>query len=161
MFEELIRSVNPDSVSINSLVDVLKANIVSQKNIDSREIDNADSEQIVIRCVTVHKAKGLEYGAVILPYCSYSIDKMKRTDINISVFSAENVRIGYQIKFEDYAKATYQNDIFDENIEENERMREEARILYVAMTRAICSFSWISLEGKRGKCWQNLIWREQ
>ena len=161
LFEELIRSVNPDSVSINSLVDVLKANIVSQKNIDSREIDNADSEQIVIRCVTVHKAKGLEYGAVILPYCSYSIDKMKRTDINISVFSAENVRIGYQIKFEDYAKATYQNDIFDENIEENERMREEARILYVAMTRAICSFSWISLEGKRGKCWQNLIWREQ
>ena len=30
LFEELIRSVNADSVSINSLVDVLKANIVSQ-----------------------------------------------------------------------------------------------------------------------------------
>lgn len=162
LFEELIRSVNADSVSINSLVDVLKANIVSQKNVDSREIENPESDEVVIRCVTVHKAKGLEYGAVILPYCSYAIDRMKRTDMNVSVFSGEAVRIGYQIKYDaDHTKVMYQNDIFDEGIEKNERMREEARILYVAMTRAMSSFSWISLEGKRGNCWQNLIWREQ
>ena len=162
LFEELIRSVNADSVSINSLVDVLKANIVSQKNVDSREIENTESDEVIIRCVTVHKAKGLEYGAVILPYCSYAIDRMKRTDMNVSVFSGENVRIGYQIKFDvDHMKATYQNDIFDEGIEKNERMREEARILYVAMTRAMSSFSWIALEGRRGNCWQNLIWGEQ
>ena len=110
----------------------------------------------------VHKAKGLEYGAVILPYCSYAIDRMKRTDMNVSVFSGEAIRVGYQIKFDiDHAKATYQNDIFDEGMEKNERMREEARILYVAMTRAISSFSWISLEGRHGNCWQSLIWREQ
>ena len=162
LFEELIRSVNADSVSINSLVDVLKANIVSQKNVDSREIENTESDEVIIRCVSVHKAKGLEYGAVILPYCSYAIDRMKRTDMNVSVFSGENVRIGYQIKFDvDHMKATYQNDIFDEGIEKNERMREEARILYVAMTRAMSSFSWIALEGRQGNCWQNLIWGEQ
>ena len=158
----MIRSVNADSVSINSLVDVLKANIVSQKNVDSREIENTESDEVIIRCVSVHKAKGLEYGAVILPYCSYAIDRMKRTDMNVSVFSGENVRIGYQIKFDvDHMKATYQNDIFDEGIEKNERMREEARILYVAMTRAMSSFSWIALEGRQGNCWQNLIWGEQ
>ena len=162
LFEELIRSVNADSVSINTLVDVLKANIVSQKNVDSRELKNAESNEMVIRCVTVHKSKGLEYGAVILPYCSYAIDRMKRTDMNVSVFSEEDVKIGYQIKFDvDHAKETFQNNIFDESIEKNERMREEARILYVAMTRAISSFSWIELEGRRGNCWQNLIWREQ
>lgn len=162
LFEELIRSVNADSVSINSLVDVLKANIVSQKNVDSREMEDAELDGVVIRCVTVHKAKGLEYGAVILPYCSYAIDRMKRTDMNVSVFSGEAIRVGYQIKFDiDHAKATYQNDIFDEGMEKNERMREEARILYVAMTRAISSFSWISLEGRHGNCWQSLIWREQ
>ena len=104
----------------------------------------------------------VEYGAVILPYCSYAIDRMKRTDMNVSVFSGENVRIGYQIKFDvDHMTATYQNDIFDEGIEKNERMREEARILYVAMTRAMSSFSWIALEGRQGNCWQNLIWGEQ
>ncbi len=162
LFEELIRSVNADSVSINSLVDVLKANIVSQKNVDSRELENEESDEVVIRCVTVHKSKGLEYGAVILPYCSFAIDRMKRTDMNVSVFPGEDVRIGYQIKFDvDHTKATYQNDIFDEGLEKNERMREEARILYVAMTRAISSFSWILLESKHGNCWQNLIWREQ
>ena len=82
--------------------------------------------------------------------------------MNVSVFSKDNVKVGYQIKYNiDQAMVTYQNDIFNENLEENERMREEARILYVAMTRAICSFSWISLENKNGHCWQNLIWGEQ
>ena len=162
LFEELIRSVNADSVSINTLVDILKGNIVSQKNVDSRELDDDTHNELVIRCVTVHKAKGLEYGAVILPYCSFPIDKMKRTDMNVSVFPEKDVRIGYQIKLDiDHVEATYQNNHFDENSEINERMREEARILYVAMTRAISSFSWISLENKRGNCWQNLIWEEQ
>ena len=162
LFEELIRSVNAGSVSINSLVDILKTNIMSQKNVDSREVIDETSEEVVIRCMTVHKAKGLEYGAVILPYCSFSINMMKRTDMNVSVSSRKNVRVGYQMKFDiDHAKATYQNDIFDEALEKNERMREEARILYVAMTRAISSFSWISLEGKQGNCWQNLIWEER
>ena len=87
---------------------------------------------------------------------------MKRTDMNVSVFPEKDVRIGYQIKLDiDHVEATYQNNHFDENSEINERMREEARILYVAMTRAISSFSWISLENKRGNCWQNLIWEEQ
>ena len=40
-------------------------------------------------------------------------------------------------------------------------MREEARILYVAMTRAIRSFSWISLDNKKTMCWQNLVWEEK
>lgn len=161
LFEELIRTVNSDSVSINSIVDVLTSNIVSQKNVDSREAEIKTSEDILVRCVTVHKAKGLEYGAVILPFCSFPIDRLKRTDMNVSVFSKDNVKVGYQIKYNiDQAMVTYQNDIFNENLEENERMREEARILYVAMTRAICSFSWISLENKNGHCWQNLIWEE-
>ena len=158
LFEELIHSVNADSVSINSLIDVLKANIISQKNVDSRESEVKTIDDCVIRCVTVHKAKGLEYGAVILPYCSFPIDILKRTDVNLSVYSKDEIKIGYQIKYDiDQAKVTYQNDIFDENLEKNERMREEARILYVAMTRAIHSFSWIALENKAGNCWQNLI----
>lgn len=161
LFEELIRTVNSESVSINSLVDILTANIMSQKNVDSRVLDTEESEDIVVRCITVHKAKGLEYGTVLLPFCSFSIDSMKRTDINVSVFSDQEVKVGYQIKLDaDQTKLIYQNDIFDENLEKNERMREEARILYVAMTRAICSFSWISLDNKKGNCWQNLIWEE-
>lgn len=161
LFEELIQSVNADSVSINSLVDVLTANIISQKNVDSREPSKNVKQECVVRCITIHKAKGLEYGVVILPYCSFSIDRMKRTDMNVSVYSEGDIHIGYQMKIEnDQANVVFQNDFFDEVLEKNERMREEARILYVAMTRAIRSFSWIALDNKNGNNWQNLIWEE-
>lgn len=160
LFEELINAANMDSVTINSLVDILTANIVSQKNVDSR-MPEVKGEEIIIRCVTVHKSKGLEYGAVILPYCSSPINMMKRVDMNVSVAHRDLLQVGYQIKVNsDGATDIYQNDFFNEDLEKNERMREEARILYVAMTRAIRSFAWIELENKKSKSWQNLIWEE-
>lgn len=159
LFEELINTANMDSVSINSVVDILLANIISQKNVDSRELDSDETDEIIVKCVTVHKAKGLEYGAVILPFCSASINVMKRTDMNVLIIDDDSIKVGYQIKFEaDHMKTVFQNDFFNEDLEKNERMREEARILYVAMTRAIRSFSWIALDNKQNRCWQNLIW---
>ncbi|MCI8981967.1 MAG: UvrD-helicase domain-containing protein [Hungatella sp.] len=157
LFEELIKTINMDSLSINSLVDILTANIVSVKNVDSR-LPDMKGEEYVIKCVTVHKSKGLEFGSVILPYCSTAINVMKRSDINVSVVNENGIKVGYQIKTDD---DRYQNDYFDENMEKSERMREETRILYVAMTRAIRTFSWISLNGKNSECWQNLIWEDE
>ena len=46
---------------------------------------------------------------------------------------------------------------YDEIIEKSEKAREEARVLYVAMTRSIRSFSWIEIQGKQNLSWQNLI----
>ena len=157
LFEELIKTANMDSLSINSLVDILTANIVSVKNVDSR-LPDVKGQEYVIKCVTVHKSKGLEYGSVILPYCSAAINIMKRSDINVSVVNESGIKVGYQIKTDD---DRYQNDYFDESMEKSERMREETRILYVAMTRSIRTFSWIALSGKNGKCWQNLIWEDE
>ena len=153
LLEELIDTANMDSLTINSLVDILTANIVSARNVDSR-LPDVKGQDYVIKCVTVHKAKGLEYGAVILPYCSAAIDIMKRSSVNVSVIDDGGIKVGYQIKTDD---DTYQNDFFDESLETSERAREEARILYVAMTRAIRNFSWIVFKGKRHLCWQNLI----
>lgn len=160
LLEEIISTANKDSLTINSLVDILSANIVSKKNVDSR-LPETDENEVVIKCITVHKAKGLEYGAVILPFCSSSINIMKRSDMNVSITQGDKIKIGYQIKNQtDTGTDVFQNDLFDESMEKNERMREEARILYVAMTRAIRSFSWIALDNKKNKCWQNLIWEE-
>ena len=47
-----------------------------------------------------------------------------------------------------------------ETIEKEERSREETRILYVAMTRAVRSFSWIEVEKKQNLSWQSLIEKE-
>ena len=159
LFEELINTVNKDSVSINSLADTLFANIISQKNVDSRESESTKDEEIIVRCITIHKAKGLEYGAVILPYCSFAINRPKRTDMNVSVLNDNILKVGYQIKYDmDHVQMMFQNDFYDEQLEKNERMREEARILYVAMTRAIRTFSWIALDNSKTESWQKLIW---
>ena len=144
-----------DSISILAVAEHLSSNMWIKRNVDSRVPEPQNTDDIIVRCVTVHKSKGLEYGSVILPYCSASINVMKKTDINVSVVHDRLVKVGLQIKSDNNK---YQNNYFDESLEKNERMREEARILYVAMTRAIRAFSWIALSGKSNKCWQNLIW---
>ena len=53
-----------------------------------------------------------------------------------------------------------QNDFYDEIVEKSEKAREEARVLYVAMTRSIRSFSWVEIQGKQNLSWQNLIQTE-
>lgn len=166
LFEELTRTVNADAISISSLASVLKNNIVARKNVDKRVPEGRDddsSSNIVIKCITVHKSKGLEYGAVILPFCSYRIDIMKRSFINVSVANdGHNVKVGYKINSNyDHTKIHYQNNNFDETLEINERTREEARILYVAMTRAIRNFSWICLDSSSNESWQKLIREEK
>ena len=45
-----------------------------KRNVDSRVPEPQNTDDIIVRCVTVHKSKGLEYGSVILPYCSASIN---------------------------------------------------------------------------------------
>ena len=105
----------------------------------------------------VHKSKGLEYGSVILPFCSFAIDKMKRSNLNISTrHEGGKLEIGYQMNVPEKS-LNVRNSFFNEKTEKEERKREEARILYVAMTRAIETFSWIVLDGKKGASWQELI----
>lgn len=158
LFEQLMATCNLDVLTINSLVDVLLTNIRSCKNVDSRNPTNdSNGNPIVVRSITVHKSKGLEYGAVILPYCSYAINRMKKADLHISTALAEQgYQIGYQIKAVD--NQTFQNNFFDVTAEKAEREREEMRILYVAMTRAIRSFSWFKIENKNTMSWQKMIW---
>ena len=162
LFEQLMATCNLDVLTINSLVDVLLANIRSCKNVDSRNpVYSPEENPIVVRSITVHKSKGLEYGSVILPYCSYAIDRMKKADLHISTSSTPEgaYHIGYQIKTID--NQIYQNDFFNMAVEKEEREREEMRILYVAMTRAIRSFSWFTIDGKDTTSWQKMIWEEE
>lgn len=159
LFEELMTTVNLDSLTINSLVDILLANVQSCKNVDSR-IPALESDGITVRCITIHKAKGLEYGAVILPYCSYPISQMKREALHISVTEKDGqYKVGYRLKTT--SNTVLQNNFFDVHAEEKEREREEMRILYVAMTRAIRSFSWLILENRDTVSWQKMIWEAE
>lgn len=156
LFEQIINACNVDRLTINTLQEHLHNSIVSQVSVDSRTPANNEDEA-VIQCITVHKSKGLEYGHVIMPFCSASMNFIKKTQLHISTTKHQDrYRIGYSMSVGD-SDGTVQNDFYDEILEKSEKAREEARVLYVAMTRSMCSFSWVAIQGKQNLSWQNLI----
>jgi ATP-dependent exoDNAse (exonuclease V) beta subunit len=156
LFEQLINACNVDRLTINTLQEHLHNSIVSQVSVDSRT-PSMDERDLAIQCITVHKSKGLEYGHVIMPFCSASISYIKKTQLHVSTVKKGNrYQIGYSMSVGSTGE-TVRNDYYDESVEQSEKTREEARVLYVAMTRAIRSFSWIAIEGKQNLSWQNLI----
>ncbi len=155
LFEQMINLCNVDRLTINTLQERLYNCIVSRAGVDSR-VPLSDKEGPAVQCITVHKAKGLEYGYVILPFCSAPIDWLRPSKLQVSTRKAGgSLYIGYSMAGE--GQQTICNDIYNKEDEKCEMSREETRILYVAMTRAIRSFSWIELEGKNGLSWQKLI----
>ena len=156
LFEQIINACNVDRLTINTLQEHLHNSIVSQVSVDSR-VPAQNEEEAAIQCITVHKSKGLEYGHVIMPFCSASMNFIQKMQLHISTTKHQDrYRIGYSMSVGDSGE-TVQNDFYDELIEKSEKAREEARILYVAMTRSIRSFSWIEIQGKQNLSWQNLI----
>lgn len=156
LFEQIINACNVDRLTINTLREHLHNSIVSRVCVDSR-LPAQDGEETSIQCITVHKSKGLEYGHVIMPFCSASMNDIKKTQLQISTTRHQGrYRIGYSMCVGNSAQ-TVRNDFYDESIEKSEKAREEARVLYVAMTRSIRSFSWIEIQGKQNLSWQTLI----
>jgi len=157
LFEQIINACNVDRLTINTLQEFLYNSIVSQVSVDSRTPSTNETDDIPIQCITVHKSKGLEYGHVIMPFCSASINYIKSTQLHVSTKKdKERYKIGYSLHVRGSGE-TIKNDYYDEEIEKSEKGREETRVLYVAMTRAIRSFSWIEIAGKQNLSWQNLI----
>lgn len=84
---------------------------------------------------------------------------MKKAKLHVSIEKNNGeYQIGYRIDQD--GLTTFQNNYYSETIEKEERSREETRILYVAMTRAVRSFSWIEVEKKQNLSWQSLIEKE-
>jgi len=155
LLEKILQHQKMDGLSLAQLTRFVVTNIVTRRAEESRSPLATSGEDVRIVCVTVHSAKGLEYGRVILPYASDSFDRHNTPPVDVMSF--EDGRIGYQITFGD--RQTLVNDYFDANREQAERRKEETRILYVAMTRAIYAFAWIDVRNElsNGQSWQTLL----
>ncbi len=125
---EAIQSFLKNKIATDNSVDVRRL----EKVIDEKgktQIDEAD----FLQCSTVHKAKGLEYEYVVLPKMNNefivggNVDIIIRSNLNV-------VTIGFKVKFgnDEYMNSYYIN--YKKN-EKEEIIGEEARLLYVAMTR--------------------------
>ncbi len=153
LFEKTIDSLHVDSLSLNTLQGFLEMAVVTRKAEDCRW-PGIENEDIQIEAITVHKSKGLEYGYVILPFASFVMDRPKANKMSVT---SQNGRIGYSVGLSD-GDRVLTNSHYDKREEAQDRLREETRVLYVAMTRAIRSFAWIKvLECTQAKTWQALL----
>ena len=101
LFEQIINACNVDRLTINTLQEHLHNSIVSQVSVDSR-VPAQNEEEAAIQCITVHKSKGLEYGHVIMPFCSASMNFIQKTQLHISTTKHQDrYRIGYSMSVGD------------------------------------------------------------
>lgn len=117
--------------SIFAIEKFLKLKISTDTIVDERKPRSYDEEYL--HCLTVHKAKGLEYDYVIMPKLTKKFITTKDVDVIVRS-NKTKVDVGFRIKLgeSDFKNSNYNNYLKDEN---SEIIGEEARILYVAMTR--------------------------
>lgn len=88
-----------------------------------------------VLAITVHKAKGREFEAVLIPFTDSAFVSDSRTNVSI-LNRGEERRIGW--RWQGKSGTPLESNIDDEfkRRDEDETVKEETRLLYVAMTRA-------------------------
>lgn len=153
VLEKIIKTYSVDYLTLNVMENSLHINILTKQEELARNIE-IETDDIRVICTTVHKAKGLEYGTVILPYMGCDIGSMKKAELDVYV---EDDKLAYGIKIGDDVNKKY-NSNYDISEEQNERINEESRVLYVALTRAIRNVVWFKDEESKSKIsWQRLM----
>lgn len=153
VLEKIIKTYSVDYLTLNVIEHSMHINIMTKQEELARNVDN-ETDDIRVICTTVHKAKGLEYGCVIMPYMGMDIASMKKADLDVYV---ENDKLAYGIRIGDEPNKKY-NSNYDISQEQTERVNEESRVLYVALTRAIRNVVWMKdVKSKSKISWQNLM----
>ena len=150
LIEKIIKSYSVDYLTLTVIANSIQINILTGQ----QELARATAEDetgIRFLCTTVHKAKGLEYGTVILPFTGQAIDNLKKANTDVNYSSS---KLAYSIKVDENKKDCNSN--YDSQEEIGQRICEEARILYVALTRAIRNCIWMKDTDKRS----NMSWRK-
>ena len=148
LIEKIIRFARIDSLTLGQIVEYLGINILTGQRQLSR-VEDVDDNGAHVICTTVHKSKGLEYGTVILPYTFEDIGDIKKVKLEASY---NDNSLAYTVLFDNGIREKNTN--YSEEREVHEQIAEEARILYVALTRAIRNCVWIN----NIDCSPNISW---
>ena len=150
VFEDLSKEGKYSYLTLDSINESLHILINMGSEKTSRSVtDSGDYVRVV--CTTVHKSKGLEYDTVIMPITTDSIDTMHRNGLDVTYVDG---KVGYCLSVDGESMA---NEYFYTEDEIEEIEREESRILYVALTRAINKFIWFDKVDSKGNTWGKLL----
>lgn len=138
-----------DSANLYRISEFLRISIATNRDESEAEVDPEDVESAVL-CMTVHKAKGLEFDTVILPF-DWNVSGRERSEILVS---SDRKRIGWKFYRKRGSKEQrltnrYYMQIQNEDMDRTKE--EEARVLYVAMTRAIRNLVVFRYKPKNGE----------
>lgn len=125
---ELLSDAESECLSEYALLYWLDSNINYAKQYKEKDEEELrlESDADLIRIVTIHKSKGLQYQIVYCPFLSMSETKINnKEDILLIKDNYSSVLIGKNQRKDD-----------DSNLIENELFSEDLRLLYVALTRA-------------------------
>lgn len=120
------------NLSLNSYITYL--NNLKDTGVGNNEAKILGENEDVVRIMTIHKSKGLEFPVVIL---SDTTAPYVEKDLNSEVIMHQDLGIGVNVVNETYG-ITYPSVIKQaiKNISTRQARSEELRMLYVAMTRA-------------------------
>jgi len=156
-------------LDILALHDWLSIQISTNKEEDEAEIDDNRFDGDIVRVLTVHRSKGLEFETVMIPFTTgrflRNVEYIKR-DAIVYVDAAGHPeygwkfideKSGFELVTEHYGRL--------KNDEDDEQVREETRLLYVAMTRAVDRLHIYEINDRircvgRPETWGDLLTRE-
>lgn len=150
--------------SLVKIYDWLKLQMATNRESDEVELEDSVFEQNFIRVMTVHKSKGLQFHTVVIPYPENpfikSAHKIKK-DFIVQIGEKDELKFGWKYEDEQNDFTTVTTNYKKLRGEEDEEQRrEEARILYVAMTRAEQSLKIYGLDKTKEDITQPNTWGE-
>lgn len=106
--------------------------MIATNRVDMEPDIETTDDYTSVYVMTVHKSKGLEFDTVVMPAMSANIIPREQTTIMV-----KDEKVGWLCKIDDIRKMynAWYGDLRKDQVEKG--IKEETRLLYVAMTRAI------------------------
>ncbi len=165
IMSQLFSEMDIQTVDLIQVYRWLKIKVSTDRETDEATIDQEDYAENHIRVMTVHQSKGLQFDTVLIPNTGKPIVREVKdcgkgaTEILVHV-DGSNLDYGWYKKTKYGFESTVDNYSRLKQIEREEAFQEEARVLYVALTRVKNHLYVCEPKGKKSttmKNWKNLI----
>ena len=122
---ELLQTASTNLEGEQALIRWFKAQLDEQAKASDEQILRLESDDDLVKVITIHKSKGLEYPVVLLPFVTSFRPAQKKDSSFVDVPDESGHRqLILKLSDEDAKRA------------DRERLKEDLRLLYVGLTRA-------------------------